>query len=497
MIESAPSPPPAVDDGGNYTVLRWLVLATFVVILNETIMLNAIPSLMTEFDVPATDAQWLSTAFMLTMAVVIPVTGWFLQRVTTRAAFATAMIVFCSGTALAAVAPSFPILVAARVIQAGGTAVMMPLLMTTLMTVVPVEHRGRVMGNVTLAISVAPALGPTVSGVVLQYSGWRWIFLIVLPIAALITFFALRRLDNVGEPAAGPVDWISVGLATIGFGSLVYGMSQLGEAAKAAPIDPWIAVIVGGTGVAVFVLRQLQLQRGGAPLLDLRTLKYRLYSICLVLMSAAFMAMLGLMVLLPIYLQDVRDVSTLETGLLLMPGGLAMGVLGPTVGRLFDSHGGRVLVVPGALVLVAAIFGFSQITETSAIPVVMALHVALCVGLAFVFTPVFTVGLGALPMELYSHGSSLLGTLQQLGAAAGTALLVTVMSTRAAELSDQGMTRSAATTGGMEAAFTIAGLISIAVLVLAFFVPGKDGGDDGDRVPVQAGADDLALQSSG
>src|SRR5436190_1741363 len=229
MTETTPAPAARTSERStDYAVLRWLVLATFIVILNETIMVNAIPRLMGQFEVSARSAQWLSTAFMLTMAVVIPVTGWFLQRVTTRAAFATAMVVFCSGTLLAALAPVFPVLLAARVVQASGTAVMMPLLMTTLMTVVPEYDRGRVMGNVTLAMSVAPALGPAVSGVVLQSLSWRWIFLVVLPIAAGIGILGLRRLRDVGEPVAGTVDWLSVVIAAIGFGTLVYGLSEVG-----------------------------------------------------------------------------------------------------------------------------------------------------------------------------------------------------------------------------------------------------------------------------
>src|SRR6188472_778121 len=211
--------------GGEYAVLRWLVLATFVVILNETVMINAIPRLMEEFDVTARSAQWLSTAFMLTMAVVIPVTGWFLQRVTMRQAFAIAMTVFCAGTLLATVAPTFPVLLAARVVQAGGTAVMMPLLMTTLMTIVPEHDRGRVMGNVTLAMSVAPALGPAVSGVVLQWLSWRWLFGLVLPVAVTVSVVGLRRLTDQGERVDGAVDWPSVVLAALGFGGFVYGLS--------------------------------------------------------------------------------------------------------------------------------------------------------------------------------------------------------------------------------------------------------------------------------
>src|SRR4051794_22887622 len=255
----AATAPPMNEQATDYGVLRWLVGATFIVILNETIMINAIPRLMTDFQVAAGAAQWLSTAFMLTMAVVIPITGWFLQRVTTRFAFGLAMATFCTGTLLAALSWAFPVLLVARVIQAGGTAVMMPLLMTTLMAIVPAQDRGRVMGNVTLAMSVAPALGPAVSGVILSSFSWRWIFLFVLPIAAGIGIFGYRKLINVGEPVASSVDWLSVVIAAIGFGSLVYGLSEVGVPGGHTPA--YLALVIGVAGVASFVWRQLFLQR--------------------------------------------------------------------------------------------------------------------------------------------------------------------------------------------------------------------------------------------
>ena len=256
---------PAAPTGRTPAVVRLLVIATFVVILNETIMLNAIPRLMESFRVSEQAAQWVSTAFMLTMAAVIPVTGWFLQRVSTRTAYATAMSVFLTGTALSAVAPVFEVLLLGRVVQAAGTAVMMPLLMTTLMTVVPVGDRGRVMGNVTMAISVAPALGPTVSGVVLQLGSWRLLFLLVLPIAAAVTWSGLRQLENIGEPEVSDVDWPSVVIAALGFGSLVYGLSRFAEGEVGLPVA---IATVGALLVAAFVVRQLRLQRTSAPLLD-------------------------------------------------------------------------------------------------------------------------------------------------------------------------------------------------------------------------------------
>ncbi|MEV4176796.1 MDR family MFS transporter [Nonomuraea sp. NPDC049709] len=462
--------PAAAAAGRTPAVIRLLVLATFVVILNETIMINAIPRLMVALHITEQTAQWLSTAFMLTMAAVIPITGWFLQRVSTRRAYTTAMGLFLLGTALAIVAPSFEVLLGARIIQACGTAVMMPLLMTTLMQVVPEQDRGRVMGNVTLAISVAPAMGPTVSGVILQFGSWRLLFAVVLPIAALITWSSLKRLENVGEPKFSSIDWFSVATAAAGFGGLIYGLSRFegGDVRVAAAI-----VTAGLVTIAVFVLRQLSLQKRGVPLLDLRTLRHRTYTVALIMMSVAFMAMLGSMILLPLYLQSVRGLSALETGLLVMPGGLAMGLLGPTVGRLFDKFGGRVLVIPGAIGIMLALAGFTQVSMTMPYWQILGLHALLMVSLAGTFTPVFTLGLGAVPPRLYSHGSSILSTLQQVAAAFGTALVVTVMSARADVLKSEGVTEALANLDGMRLAFIIGAVLSVAVVITALLLPAR------------------------
>ncbi|MEU7909475.1 MDR family MFS transporter [Microbispora bryophytorum] len=454
-------------------VIRLLVLATFVVILNETIMINAIPRLMTALHITEQTAQWLSTAFMLTMAAVIPATGWFLQRVPTRHAYATAMGLFLLGTALAAVAPSFEVLLGARIIQASGTAVMMPLLMTTLMQVVPESERGRVMGNVSLAISVAPAMGPTVSGLILQFGSWRLLFAVVLPIAAVITWRGLKQLENVGETQVSAIDWLSVVTAAAGFGGLVYGLSRFegGDVRVAATI-----VAVGLAAIVVFVVRQLSLQKRGVPLMDLRALRHRTYTVALVLTSVAFMAMLGSMILLPLYLQNVRELSPLETGLLVMPGGLAMGLLGPAVGRLFDRFGGRVLVIPGAIGIALALAGLTQVTMTMPYWQLLGLHALLMVSLAATFTPVFTLGLGAVPSKLYSHGSSILSTLQQVAAAFGTALVITVMSARADALKSAGVAEALANLDGMRLAFIIGAVLSLAVVVTAVLLPARAGG---------------------
>lgn len=460
----------AASVGRTPLVIKLLVAATFVVILNETIMINAIPRLMADFEVEPRTAQWLSTVFMLTMAAVIPVTGWFLQRVSTRSAYAVAMATFCTGTLLCAVAPVFDVLLVGRVIQASGTAVMMPLLMTTLMTVVPESDRGRVMGQVTLAMSCAPALGPAVSGVLLELGSWRLIFAVVLPIAAVVAFFGFRQLPNVGEPQASKVSWLSVALAALGFGSLVYGLSEIGAGGWA---ETTAFIVVGAVLVTAFAIYQLVLQRSESPLLDLRTLTHRTYAVTLVLMSAAFMAFLGSMILLPLYLQDLRGLSELQTGLLVMPGGLTMGLLGPQVGKVYDRFGSRPLVIPGSIGMVVALGVFSRIDADTPYWLILAVHVVLMACLASIFTPVFTMGLGDLPPQLYSHGSSLLGTLQQVSGAIGTAALVVIMSNRAKSLAGSGADLVDSTIGGMQWAFVAAAVMGLVVVGLALLLPAK------------------------
>lgn len=470
-------------DSRDYSVLRWLVAATFVVILNETTMVNAIPSLMADFGVDESAAQWLTTVFLLTMAVVIPTTGWLLQRLRTRQVFALAMATFCGGTLLAALAPTFAVLLVARVVQATGTAMMLPLLMTTLMSIVHQEDRGRVMGNVTLAISVAPALGPTVSGLVLQDLSWRWIFWLVLPIAGLIAAAGLRKLVDVGETGDRALDVPSVVLAAVGFGGLVYGLSELGEGAR-SPVA-YAAAVAGVLGVVTFVLRQRALQRDGDPLLDLRTLRIPTYALSLVAMSLGFMAMLATLILLPLHLQQQRGLSPLEAGLLVMPGGIAMGLLGPRVGRLYDRLGARPLVVPGAVGVVAGSLGLALLLPYAATWGLLLLHVTLMVSLAALFTPLFTMGLGSLPPHLYSHGSSLLGTLQQVAGAIGTALAITILTARSTAALGSGSSEQEAAVAGMRWAFGSSAFVGLVALVVVLALVRHVGrGTPGSSEPV-------------
>jgi DHA2 family lincomycin resistance protein-like MFS transporter len=344
----------------NRLVINLLLVSAFVVILNETIMSVAIPRLMASLGVTASAAQWLTTAFLLTMAVVIPMTGFLLQRLSTRTSFTIAMSLFSTGTLAAALAPGLGLLVVARVIQASGTAIMLPLLMTTVMTLVPPETRGKTMGNITTVISVAPAIGPTLSGLILNYLHWRWLFVLVLPIAVASLWLGVRRIENVTTPREAPLDVLSVILSAFAFGGAVYGLSLLGVPRQAGNPPAWMPLAVGGVAMVAFVRRQLVLQRTNTALLDLRTFGSRNFTICLLLFATLMLVLLGTIIVLPIYLQNVLGISTLQTGLLLLPGGLLMGLLGPWVGRQYDRIGPSRLVIPGIVIVTAVLWAMTQ-----------------------------------------------------------------------------------------------------------------------------------------
>jgi DHA2 family lincomycin resistance protein-like MFS transporter len=453
----------------NRLVINLLLVATFVVILNETIMGVAIPHLVVDLNITEVAAQWLSTAFMLTMAVVIPITGFLLQRFNTRPVFIAAMSLFSLGTLIAAMAPGFEVLLIARVVQASGTAIMMPLLMTTVMTLVPPATRGRTMGNISIVISVAPAIGPTISGIILSTLTWRWMFILVLPIAIGALVLGAMRVKNVTEPRAVPIDVFSVILSAFGFGGLVYGLSNIGGA-TATFMSSWLPLIVGIVALAAFVFRQLALQRSDRALLDLRTFKARTFTVSIILMGISMMALFGTIIVLPFFMQNVLQLDALTTGLLLLPGGIVMGVLAPFVGRLYDRFGPTVLLVPGSIIVSGVLWGLTMVNENTSMWWVLVAHVTLSIGLALMFTPLFTAGLGALRPKLYSHGSAIVGTVQQLAGASGTALFIAVMSGVTLSQQAAGASAISASAAGIQAAFLCGAIISLFGVVAAFFV---------------------------
>jgi MFS transporter, DHA2 family, lincomycin resistance protein len=455
----------------NRLVLGLLLVSTFVVFLNETIMSVAIPHLMGDLGVTASAAQWLTTAFLLTMAVVIPVTGFLLQRINTRPIFMLAMSIFTVGTLVCAISPGIELLITGRVVQAIGTAIMMPLLMTTVMTLVAPEARGKFMGNMSIVMSMAPALGPAIGGFILEHLEWRWIFILVMPIAIAALALGAVKIKNVSTTRYAPLDYLSVVLSALAFGGLVYGISSLGEGAShEQPIPAWVPIAIGAVAMVLFVLRQLSLQKQDKALLDLRTFGSRNYTISVVMMAVAMMSLFGSVILLPIYLQNVLGQPTQTIGLLLLPGGLLMGLLGPTVGRLYDRLGPTPLLVPGTILVSLVMWALTLVGQTTSIWAILGGHVTISAGLALIFTPLFTASMSSVGPQFYSHASAILGSVQQVAGAAGVALFIAVMTAQTAALTAADVVGVEALAGGIRSAFLIGAVISLLPIACAFFV---------------------------
>ncbi|AHW65612.1 Putative lincomycin resistance protein [Corynebacterium glyciniphilum AJ 3170] len=447
-----------------------LVAAAFVAILNETALSNALPSLMREFEVGEDVAQWLTTVFMLTMAVVIPTTGYLMQRLTLRTIYIVALSLFLAGTVLAAVAPVFAALLAGRVLQAAGTALIMPLLMTTIMILIPVERRGSVFGLVTIVIAVGPALGPTFAGLVLELASWRWIFLVMVPLALLALVMGIWQIRNFEEPSRPPFDPVSVLLSAVGFAAAIYGLSGLSKAAEGFPTTAVVCLVIGAVVLVIFFRRQGTLMRAQAagdhraPLMNTTPLKIREFSWSLGLMLLSFGSLFGFIIIMPIFGQNVLGLSELQTGLVTLPGGIIMGAMGPIVGRLYDAHGTRPLIIPGGALLVVAMGLLLMLDENKTFWYLAAIAVVLNIGLSLLMTPLMSNALAAVPNEISSHGSAILNTLQQLAGAAGTALFIAVMGIGSAN-STAG-TPTGALVDGVHVAFFLGAGIAVLVFVL-------------------------------
>lgn len=479
-------------------IIGTLLVATFIVILNETIMNVAVPKLMEELRITASVAQWLSTGFMLTMAVIIPTTGFLIQKFTTRTLFVAAMTMFSIGTLVSGSAPGFGVLLVGRVLQACGTGLMMPLLMTVILTLIPPHRRGAAMGTVVIVIAVAPAIGPTISGFIINSYSWRFLFFLVFPIALGALAYGYKNLVNVGEPSNPKLDIPSVPISALGFGGLVYGFSAAsGGHGDGGAAGGWsnptviASLALGLVSLVAFVLRQLKLE---SPLLDLRAFGYSTYALSVIIIGSLSMAMFSTFLLLPIYLQQVHRFSSLNTGLLMLPGGVLMGVSSPITGRLFDRYGPRLLTITGATLLLVVLWQFTTITETTPWMKLVLMHCAMMLSISCVMTPVNTTGLNQLPRHLHSHGTAISSTTQQVAGAIGTSLLVTIMSNgRQSFLQGAGIDAQEAlltthasivrdaTNQGIQSAYSVAAFIAIIPLALVFFLKRSHAPDEGEQ----------------
>ncbi|MBV1781039.1 DHA2 family efflux MFS transporter permease subunit [Paeniglutamicibacter sp. ABSL32-1] len=465
LVATSPAPTKRLSPGEVLTITV-LVFSAFVAFLSEMVLGVALPQIMDDLNITATTGQWLTTGYALTLAVIIPTTGYIMQRFQLRTIFIVSVGLFTLGTLIAAVAPGFELLLVGRIVQALGTAVLVPLLMTTSIGLVAPSRRGQMMALVTAVSAVAPAVGPAFSGIVMSQLSWRWLFIIILPLSLLGLIIGAIKMPNLTGPRRIGFDTLSLALSAIGFGALVYGLASAGES-DSGRLSPafWIAVPVGAVGIAAFVWRQLRLQRRDAAVLDMRIFAHASFARPVIVFAFLVMGAFTLPTLLPLILQESLGLGSLETGLLMVPGGVTIGLVSVLVGRYYDRIGARGLAIPGVVVVGAGWWFMTTFTEDTSMWVVLAAYVLICAGQAFAWVAVFTMSLGSLPSALVSHGSAALNTIQQLGGAAGLAVLIAVLSSIA------GGTDAASIANGARAAFTVGAVIAGIALIAALFLP--------------------------
>ncbi|MED4958497.1 DHA2 family efflux MFS transporter permease subunit, partial [Paenibacillus macerans] len=393
-------------------IMASLLICGFIGMFSETALNIAISNLMEVFQISAATAQWLTTGFLLTLGILMPLSGLLLQWFTTRQLFVGSVTSSIIGTLIAALAFNFEMLMVARVLQAIGMGLLIPLMFNTILVVYPPEKRGAAMGFVGLVIMFAPATGPTVAGLLIEYLTWHFIFWLSLPFLVLGLLVGLKYLENVTEVTKPRIDLLSVILSTLGFGGVVFGFSKAGEG-DAGWTSPVViaSVAVGLVALALFVLRQLFMRE---PMMNLRVFKYPMFIVGLLLVLTCMMIILSSMIVLPMYLQQGMKLSPFAAGLMLLPGSALNGFLSPRMGKLFDKYGPKWLVLPGLAVVAAALWFFSGVTPVTSVFFIVALHICLMIGISMVFMPAQTNGLNQLPPELYPHGTAVMNTLQQV-----------------------------------------------------------------------------------
>ncbi|UQS84059.1 MDR family MFS transporter [Bombilactobacillus thymidiniphilus] len=481
-----------IDNNGKHfnrlAMVITLLCGTFCTVLNGTILATAFPTLMKTFDISAATVQWLTTGFMLVNGVMIPISAWLSTRINSKVLYIFAMSTFLVGTIICYFANSFGVLLSGRLIQGVAVGITMPLMQTIMLSVFPKEKRGMAMGLGGLVIGLAPAIGPTLSGWVIDNWTWRDLFSIIIPIVALVLIVSFFTMRPVLKTQASSIDFVSILESTIGFGVLLYGFSAVGDNGWGSP-SVYVNIIIGLIFIVIFGFRQLHLDK---PFLELRVFKSHEFLLAAILSSVTNMAMMGVEMILPLYLQTVHGLSAFHSGLALLLGALITGIMSPITGAAFDRFGAKKLATTGMFFLTAGTIPFLFLNEHTSITYIVALYTFRMFGISMVNMPVTTSGMNALPFNLISHGTAVNNTTRQVFTSMGTAILISVLTNvtnmtkpahsllKSAPIDYKNKMMSA-TLSGYHAAFAVAVVLCFITFCLSFLLKNKQTTNNADE----------------
>ncbi|AIF50765.1 drug resistance transporter, EmrB/QacA subfamily [Pelosinus sp. UFO1] len=446
-----------------------IAIVTFIGILSETALNIAYALLINEFGISAVVIQWLTTGYLLTLSILLPLSPLFVKRIRTKVLFQAAVTIFTIGTLLCALTLNFEMLFYGRIVQAIGTSISFPLMMNIILEKIPVTRRGKFMGIIGLVTSFAPALGPTFGGFVIEWINWHWIFISMLPILVVSFMLGSKYIPDIHSKEKISVDYLSVLLSTIAFVGIVYGVSISADLGWNSPAV-FGYIMIGGLSLATFAYRQLHLAK---PLIQVRVFSNSMFTIGAFIVMISMMSVLAAGFVLPLYIQKTLGYSSIAAALAMLPGAVVNGIMSPLTGEFYDKHGPRLLLSTGFLLLSLTLFIFSFVSITF-IELTIT-YTVFMFGASMLAMPAQTNSLNQLPRQYYADGAAIMGTLQQVAGAVGTALASSILTMNSVKYSQSfsnmttdGIAQSIAF--GTQQNFMVFLILSVIGLILALFV---------------------------
>ncbi|MDP4449291.1 MDR family MFS transporter [Staphylococcus hyicus] len=451
-------------------IVTIMLLSAFVAMLNQTILNTALPAMIVDLGIPETTAQWLITGFMLVNGIMIPLTAFLIDKYSTRQLYIFSMAAFLMGSIIAAMAPSFAVLMIARIIQAIGAGILLPLMQFIVFMVFPVEKRGFAMGLTGIVAQSAPAIGPTLTGVLIDFSSWHAPFIVVAVISLIAFGVGVFYVENLGDSKPTLLDKRSVVYSTVGFGLMLYAFSIVGHVGPLSPLFI-ISLIVGIGIVAIFTVRQLRIDH---PLLSMGVLKNRTFTLSAFASMMIYIGIVGPALLIPIYVQTGLGLSAFLSGLVILPGAVVNACMSTYTGKIYDKYGVRVLVIPGFILLIIMTILHIFLTAETPFWYVVMIYAIRMFSVALLMMPLNTAGLNALDNKDVSHGNAIMNSLRIIAGAMGTAMSITVLSIVSRNFIDAHghsakMLREA-TISGVDAAFIFTTVLIVIGFVLSLFI---------------------------
>lgn len=400
-----------------------LMIGSFIGLFGETALNMALTNIMEDFSIGAGTAQWLTTGYLLVLAILVPLSAYLMRWFTTRQLITAAIILMLIGSLFCALSPNFTLLLVGRLIQALGTGIFLPLMFSVVLMVFPMNKRGAVMGIVGLVLTAGPALGPSFAGLIISISSWHYIFWLMIVLNLLLLIFGAPKMDNVSDLSRPKIDILSLVFSTVGFGGIVYALATLAEA-SISEAKVWLPLVVGVIALILFITRQFKME---SPMINLRVFKYPMFALGTVLMFFNLFMILSVAILIPLYLKSVLGFAALAAGLLMLPGNALNIVMSPIVGSSFDRVGAKIYTRIGyVLITISAALFVIVISATTPVWQIVVLLMVFFLGISMTIMPAQTNAMNQLPPKMYADGSAAMNTLTQVAGALGTAIAITM-----------------------------------------------------------------------